>query len=189
RGRSGLDISEKGILHNLLGEGASLEDQHMLREFLDQVATVAMDDSQNTRARVVATALLCYDQFDQAGDAIQELLDAKHPPEIQLEAVSALARLGDARGGQLLTAEKDWTRYTPILKCADLEALVSTHVFVDILFAAIKEGIIGPAEISSMYRQRLLNDKNQKISKQAALLFKELGGGGRVLVYQDFTDV
>src|SRR5690606_25608221 len=139
-----------------------------------------MDDSQNTRTRVVATALLGYDQFEQAGDAIQELLDAKHPPEIQLEAVSALARLGDTRGGQLLTAEKAGTGYTPRVKSAAIQALVSKPVFVEILFSAIEKGTIGPAEISSMYRQRLLNDKDQMISKQAAILFKELEGGGRM---------
>src|SRR5690606_204253 len=167
----------------------SSEDQQTLREFLDQVPAVAMDENQNTRTRGVGTALLGYDQFEQSGDAIQELLDAKHRPAIQLDAVSAVGCRGGGLWGPLLVAEKAWTGYTPRVKSAAIQALVSKPVFVDILFSAIEKGTIGPAEISSMYRQRLLNDKNQKISKQAAILFKELEGGGRMQVYQDYRDV
>lgn len=188
-GRSGLSVSKKGLLYNLLGEKPSQEDEQALREFLDEVANIAVDESQNTPTRTVATSLLGYDEFAQAEKVIPKLLDPKNPPEVQLEAVAALSRLGDVRGGQILTAEKSWKGYTPRVKAAAIEALVSKSVFVEVLFSAIEAGTIGPAEISSTYRQRLLNNSNKKISDQATVLFKELEGGGRMQVYQDYRDV
>lgn len=188
-GRSRSEVGDRGDLYALLGGRASQGDHVKLQTFLDKVAELALDEEQNTRARVVATALLGYDQFEHGGAVLQELLDGRHAPEIQLEAVAALARLGDERGGQMLTSEKIWTGYTPRVKSAAIQALVSTPVFVEVLFAAIEKGTIGPAEISSMYRQRLLNNKNPKISEQAVLLFKELEGGGRMQVYQEYRDI
>lgn len=188
-GRSQFVGSDKGYLYALMGKGASNEDQKKLNDFLNKVAEMALDENQNVRTRIVATALLGYDQFDQGSDALRELLDSRNAPEIQLEAVSALARLGDSRSGELLTAQKVWTGYTPRVKSAAIQALVSQPVYVQTLFAAIEEGTIGPAEISSTHRQRLLNNKDKKISEQAALLFQDLEGGGRMQVYQEYRDV
>src|SRR5690606_40735333 len=149
----------------------------------------AVNENHNFRLRMNATTLLGYAPYEQVAQPLQELLDARNAPEIQLASVSALARLGDARGGELLTSQKVWTQYTPRVKAAAIQVLVSIPVFVQTLFSAIEQGTIGPAEISSTHRQRLINDKDKKVSEQAESLFKELEAGGRMQVYQEYREV
>jgi putative heme-binding domain-containing protein len=55
-----------------------------------------------------------------------------------------------------------------------------------VLFAAIEQGVVVASDISSVDRQRLMNDKDMKISTQAEVLFKELEDGERMQVYQDY---
>jgi putative membrane-bound dehydrogenase-like protein len=187
-GRSKMAASGQSPLAALLGEGRSEEDQQ-LNSFLEEARAMALNERQHLRSRMNATTLLGYAPYEQVAQALQELLDARNAPEIQLASVSALARLGDARGGELLTSQQVWTQYTPRVKAAAIQALVSNPVFVQTLFAAIAQGTIRPAEISSTYRQRLLNDKDKKVSEQAEALFKELEGGGRMQVYQAYREV
>ena len=187
--RSEPELSSKGWFNILLGQRASANDREALRRFLQRAAHQATDETQKIGQRVAAAALLGYDGYEQAGELLQGLLDSRHPPEIQLEAISSLTRLGDARGGFLLTAGEVWRGYTPPVKSAAIDALVSRSVFVPFLFSAMEAGIINPAEIPSMYRQRLLNHTDETISRQAVLAFNELEGGGRMQVYQELRDV
>lgn len=187
-GRSKMDVS-KSPLEALWGAGISEKDQQQLHAFIEKTTEAAMNESHNVRLRMNATTLLGYAPYEQVAQPLRELLDARNAPEIQLASVSALARLGDTRGAELLTSQNVWTQYTPRVKAAAIQALVSNPVFVQTLFSAIEQGTIGPAEISSTHRQRLLNDKDKKVSEQAESLFKDLEGGGRMQVYQAYREV
>jgi len=188
-GRSNMDVPQKSPLEVLWGAGTSEEAQRQLHAFVEETTEAALNENQNLRSRTNATTLLGYAPYEHVAEPLRELLDAKNAPEIQLASVSALARLGDARGGELLTSQKVWTQYTPRVKAAAIQALVSNPVFVQRLFSAIEQGTIGPAEISSTHRQRLLNDKDKKVSERAESLFKDLEGGGRMQVYQAYREV
>lgn len=188
-GRNEIKPSREGLLFVMIGENSPKSDREALENFLSEVSSRAIDGNESTPSRIVATSLLGYSNFERTGKVLQELLDAKNPPEIQLEAVSALARLGDSRGGALLTAEKTWSSYTPRIKSAVIAALVAKPAFINSMFSAIEEGVIAPAEISSMARQRLINDKDPKISEQASILFNDLEGGGRMQVYEEYKKI
>ena len=116
-------------------------------------------------------------------------MDTHNAPELQLEAVSAMARLGDVEAGEFLTQKNTWSNYTPRLKSAVVAALVSRPAFINVLFNAIQNGVIVAAEISSMDRQRLMKHKDKNISVRAEELFKELEGGGRMKVYEDYRSI
>jgi putative heme-binding domain-containing protein len=188
-GRRELQASNPGLLYSLLGENPSKSDQEALEKFMREVASRAMDEDGPNRSRVVATSLLGFHEFEKTGKVLEALLDARHPPEVQLGAVDALSQLGDSRGGAILTAKKTWSGYTPRVKSATIAALASKSSFINELFSAIEAGVIAPAEISSTYRQRLMDDKNPEISQQAGEIFKELEGGGRMQVYQEYREV
>ena len=70
-----------------------------------------------------------------------------------------------------------------------IAALVSKPEFVNVLFAAIEEGTVAAAEISSTDRQRLMKHKNEQISTKAGDLFRDLEGGGRMKVYEDYRSI
>ena len=188
-GRAAIETSRQHPLLVLLGKNASRNDREALNTFMTTVASRAADEDVPTPLRMVATALLGYTDFERTDTILQGLLDARHPPELQLEAVGALARQGDVRGGALLTQKSTWSSYTPRVRSAVVGALVSKPAFMDVLFAAIEQDVIAASDISSVDRQRLMNDKNPEISAQAEVLFKELEGGARMQVYQDYRQV
>ena len=67
-----------------------------------------------------------------------------------------------------------------------MAAVTSKPAFIKELFAVIEKGTITGAELSSSDRARLMSDKNTEIGDQAKILFKELEGGDRMKVYQEF---
>ncbi|MCE7070817.1 HEAT repeat domain-containing protein [Dyadobacter sp. CY327] len=187
--RTEIEKSPKGVLYGLLGTNASAPEKHQLDKFISQASIRAGSSALPPDARVTAAALLGYTGFDKSGPVLRKLMDAKNTPELQLETVAALARQGDARGGAFLTEKQIWKNYTPQVKSAVVSALVSKPVFIEVLFSAIQQGVIAPAEISSMDRQRLMKHKEKAVSDRAEDLFRELEGGGRMKVYRDYRDI
>src|SRR5690606_36784374 len=184
-----LKATASGWFLTLMGDQTNPEDLEALDGFLKKTEDIALDEGEEIRTRVVATSLLGYADFEKSGEALRQLLDAKRPPEVRLEAVAAISRLGDVRGGALLTGEKVWSGYTPRVKSEVIAALVSKPDFVELMFSAIEEGIIGPAEIPCINRQRLIKSKAPKIAVQAGVLFTEFEGCGRMEVYEAYKDV
>lgn len=176
----------KGPLYTLLSPKASTAGQNMLDRFIADVAARASDEATEISQRIVATSLLGYTTFEQTGTVLQELLDARNPPELQLGAVAALARQNNAKAGALLTEESTWKSYTPRVRSAVVAALVSKPTLIGVLFDAIEQGVVVASDISSVDRRRLMENKNTTISAQAEVLFKELEGGERMQVYEDY---
>lgn len=173
----------------VLGEMASPTDKQSLEKFVTRTARRAADPALATRLRVAAAALLGYLDFEKNHRVLENLTDAHNPPELQLAAIAALTRTGNAGGAAFLTHKSIWTNYTPRVKAAVIAALVSKPALTEGLFAAIRQGVIGAAEISSTDRQRLMKHKDPRISTGAEALFKELEGGGRMKVYQAYRPI
>src|SRR5690606_31565292 len=116
----------------------------------------ATDEGAVNQDRVSAVALLGYTDFAFAGAALGRLLDTRHPLDVQLQAVRALERIGDARGGSLMLEQRNWSRYTPQVREAVLATLTARAPLIGVLFDAIDAGVIAPPEISSVRRTQLL---------------------------------
>ena len=136
-----------------------------------------------------AVALLGHTNFGHAGSVIGELLDARHPPEIQLQAIRALERFGDPRGGELLVQPENWTSYSPPIKEAVLSAMLSRPPMIGVMFAAIQRGGIRAAEISPLQRTRLLKHADPAIRQGAEAIFGEFETGDRMKIYHAYRDV
>jgi hypothetical protein len=175
--------SSKGFIYALQGEQVS---DIQLDNFISATSKIAENPALSSAARVRATALLGFTNFDRASKTLQKLLDPRNPPELLLGVVSSISRLNDASGAAMLTAKQSWSAYTPRLKSAVTSALVSKTIFIKELFRAIEKGDIKEAEISSADRTRLLSSKDVQVSDQAKLLFKELEGGDRMKIYQGY---
>lgn len=186
RARGGKAGASKDPFVALLG--ASGQREPAVKAFLDAAMALAVDRAASTGARVSAISLLGYAGFDFAGAALGALLDARQPPEVQLQAVRALERIADPRGGALLVARENWSRFTPQIREAAVAALTSSPVLIDVLFGAVKAGGVAPAEISSTRRTQLLKHANAHVKAQAEALFKDLEGGDRMAVYRKYRD-
>ncbi len=184
-----VQLSENGLFYALAT--ATSPDLQVVakRDFIDQVAISALDEKESLASRVVATALLGFTPFDWVKNELKQLLKPGNPVEIQLEAVKSLGRQNEPGAALLLLSGETWASYTPRVKSAVISAMVARRSTVLWLFAAIEENVVKPAEIPSMTRQRLMNDKNNNVKEKAALLFNELESGGRMAVYAAYLKV
>lgn len=183
-GKGGATPDVFGVL--LGGEGRNTP---ALQSFLRAAAQRAVDDRVPTRERVSAVALLGYTDFAFAGPTLRQLLDSRHPPELQLQVVRALERIGDAQGGALLLAKENWPRYTPRVREAVLGTLTAKPPLIGVLFDAINAGVIAPPEISSVRRTQLLKHADATVRQRAEGIFKELEGGDRMQVYRTYREL
>jgi putative membrane-bound dehydrogenase-like protein len=164
-----------------------LANPEALNAFIKDCVTVATDERAPARQRVSAIALLG-SNFDQASTVLGSLLAARHPPEIQIQAIRALDRLGDPRGAELLVREANWSRYTASVREAVVATLTSKPAMIEVLFEAIRKGVVKAPEISSLRRTQLQKHTDPSIRKTAETLFQELESGDRMKVYRALRD-
>jgi putative membrane-bound dehydrogenase-like protein len=173
-------------LKTLLESGTQKAAVKKLGSFMESMNKMALRTELPVDQRKNAIALLGYHDFGKVKSTLQKTLGAKNPPEVQIETISALTRLGSSEGAKFLTEKSTWSSYTPRVKNAAIAALVSNPEFISVLFAAMENKVIGVSEITSNDRQRLIKHKDEEVSKKAAGYFAELESGGRMKVYQDF---
>ena len=189
KGRTDLAPTATGVLSALQGKQASAAEQKELQTFLNEVALLAADEKMDNSLRLLATELLGYTDFERSRSVLRGLLDAKHPPELQINAVTALARQGKTEGGALLTNKATWSAYTPRVRSAAISALVSKPVFINVMLEAIEQGTIMPSDIPPADRQRLMKNKDAAIRERAEVLFKEFSSAGRMEIYENYRKV
>lgn len=180
-----IPFSDKGMLYSM---GGAAEISHLDR-FIRHIKKVAVGTETTHRQQLRAIALLGFTSYQQSHDVLSNLLDARYPPDAQLEAVGAISRLQDSRGAGLLTEKEKWSAYSPNVKPAVISALVSNKEFIPVLFSAIENGTIAAAEISSVDRVRLMKSTEATIQNKAEELFSELEGGDRMAVYQEYRSI
>lgn len=190
RGRTDLGTKRgENPLAVLLGGGSAAAGAKALDELFARAITLARDDRAPTRERVSAVTLLGSSDFARAGALVGDLLDPRHPPALQLQAVRALERLGDARGGELLVEPANWVRYTPQIRAAAVSTLTTKPALAGVMFAAIERGTVKASEIPSTRRAQLLKHADAKVRAAAEVAFKKLEGSNRMQVYQAFRDI
>ncbi|GAA4431592.1 c-type cytochrome [Ravibacter arvi] len=176
----------KPALQALLATGSDASATRLLETFMQKMNAVALQQSAPVTQRKDAVALLGFHDFNKVKTTLQKTLDAKNPPELQIETVSALTKLGNPEGAGFMTAKKTWSGYTPRVKNSVIAALVSNKEFIGVLFKGLESKVISPAEITSNDRARLIKHADADIAKKAAGFFEELESGGRMKIYQDF---
>lgn len=167
---------------------AEIAGEAALNQFAMQAAQTAVDARAPLRDRLSAVALLGHTDFARARDVFTALLDAKHPPELQIQAIRAIDRLGDPRGAELLLQPAHWSRYTASVREAVIATVTSKPKMIEPLFAAIRSGVVQPAEISSLRRTQLQKHADANIRRSAETLFHDLEAGDRMKVYRSLRD-
>jgi putative membrane-bound dehydrogenase-like protein len=184
----GLKAGERPLTVLLSGNGQK-ESSVTLENFIRRAEALARDEKAPTRQRVNALALLGHADYHQVGPLLGELLDARHAPVLQLQAVRSLERLGDPRGGELLLQPRNWSGYTPQIRAAVIATLTSKPALIAVLFRAIERGDVKAAEIPSTRRTQLLQHSDLKVREGAKTVLKKLEGSDRMKVYQTFREI
>jgi putative heme-binding domain-containing protein len=124
-----------------------------------------------------AIRLLGYGPFSAAGPALQSLLTARSPAEIQLAAVRALAQQDHPRVAEMLLAP--WASLSPPVRREVLEALFARSDRVSHLLAAIEQGQVLAAQLDPFRVEQLRKHPRVKERKELQVLLSGSSAGDR----------
>jgi putative membrane-bound dehydrogenase-like protein len=157
--------------------------------FVTKATNVAGDPAQALAVRVSAVSLVGVAGDEGSRAVLRELLDARHPVEVQVAVVRALERRGDVASGAVLTDAKNWPRYSPQVRAAVISALTSKVPLLGVMFDALERGALAPTEIPAAKRGQLMKHANAAIRTRAEAAFRRIEGGDRMQVYRAYRDV
>ena len=151
---------------------------------LGQAATMLSDDKAPVRQRLAAIALLGHADHATAGEPLRSLLEPRHPSEIQLAAVRALAQLHDGAAAASLVERKRWQAFTPQIREAVLSAFLADERRTQVLLDAIEQGAIDAGALGPSRRSRLMTHRNAGIQQRARALLAGVESGDRMQAYE-----
>jgi putative heme-binding domain-containing protein len=186
-----------GLAEGLRGRGKGgaagaaevFADSPELQAFYRAAAERALDERATPAERASAVSLLGNTTVELAAPVLGKLLDTRQPPELQIQAIRAIERLGDPRVAALLITKENWPRYTPQIREAVLATLTSKPALIDVLFDGLRQKVIAPVDVSSTRRSQLLKHTDAKVRAAAEELFKNLEGGDRMEVYRKYREL
>jgi putative membrane-bound dehydrogenase-like protein len=133
--------------------------------------SLVKDDSAAEADRLAALPVLRYSAARNPAD--QELLFALLRPQVpvglQQAAVSALSRSAEKRTADLIL--RDWKTYSPQVRGAILDAMLSRTTWTSSLLSSLEDGCVPAAEIDTARRQRLLRRRDPAQKARAEAVF------------------
>jgi putative membrane-bound dehydrogenase-like protein len=144
-----------------------LTDSSAMRAAWEAAGQAALDDERPLPARLLALSLLAVAPWELQ-KPILELLDARHPAELQSAAVKVLARSDHADvAGALLSK---WLGLAPAVQESIVDALFLRQDRMSRLLDALESGTVPPASLSSLRREQLSEHSNTAIRQRARAL-------------------
>jgi putative membrane-bound dehydrogenase-like protein len=161
-------------------EAASPTVRSKINRFLDRADVVAADAKAPLARRELAIELVGRHDFARAAKILDRVLDAREPQELQLAAVTTLARFSDA--GVALQFLPRWMELSPRVRAEIIPALLAREDRIPPLLAAVKAGRIPATQISSAWRAALVHHRSDAIRVEAAKIFGDTTAAGRLAV-------
>ncbi|MBX6315350.1 MAG: HEAT repeat domain-containing protein, partial [Isosphaeraceae bacterium] len=162
-----------------------------LPEVIASARRLAGEDEAPEEARLSAIRVLgrLGSQAAEDRSALAALLRPQVPPRLQQAAVAALGRGRDEKTPEVLLA--DWKGYTPALRAAILDTLLSRDAWASALLFALEDTCVPPAEIGPAHRRRLLEHRDPKIRVRAQEVFSDAGSPRAEIVmrYREALDL
>lgn len=187
--RRDFDQSTSGLLSYVYGASVPGGTEVSWVDFLDEVTAAAETPRAKQETRVTAIELMGFIGSKEHLPVFARALQPENPRAVQLAVVRAIGRQNTGEGARLLMDKERWEGYTPNVRSAVLSQMLSTPIFVESLLDAVESDVVAPSEISSVDRQRLMNNEDREIRQRAESLFAELEGGVRKEVYEDYLSV
>ncbi|MEX2558669.1 MAG: PVC-type heme-binding CxxCH protein [Pirellulales bacterium] len=157
-----------------------------LSELFQAARQVAADPAAPPSRRAVAVRLLGrgLDQHKDEWDILAELLAPQTEEGLAAAAVDTLGAIRDPRAAEALL--RDWKRYTPQIRFAVLDVLVSRPGGAQAVLEALRGERMLPQEVPLELRQRLLEHPDEEVRAEAGRTFTDLVDPDRDKVVQAF---
>ena len=177
------------VLSALVGPAAGRDDMaDSIRRLIVEMKRIALDGTQPLAHRRTAVGLLAFADFDQAGEALQRLVDPQLPDTLQAAAVRALGTQRDARVVTSLLAAGRFATYPPSLREQVLSTLITQSHHVPGLLTALEDGRVPTASIDALRRRQLTQHRDPDVRRRAEKLFGTVQGD-RAKVFEAYKDV
>lgn len=171
------------------GYGASSLLPHQIGALESKARTLALDRAATSEIRQASIDLLGRLGSAGAENLLLQTLDPREPTPVQISAVRALGRSkGETVAASLLESSR-WQSYSPPVREAVLDTIVTANRHLPALFTAIESGKIPAGVVNSNRRKQLLQNKDTVIRERAVTIFKSSGPGDRMKVFEDHKSV
>src|SRR5262249_6001195 len=141
-----------------------------IRAIMTSAQRFATDDKAPADVRIQAIEVLGLRPYAESGGTLASLLSLQQPQEIQLAAISTLARFNDAEVGTEIT--KRWDSLTPRLRTEAIHVLTARKDRAIALLNAIESKSIQPSALDTTQAKFLRNHRDPEVK---ALAVKVLG--------------
>jgi len=145
-----------------------------LHTLLDAARRLARDDSAAQTDRILAVNLIRFSAATSDEDCVLlvDLLSPRVPIAVSQAAITALGRLAIPQVPERLLA--GWKTYSPALRCAVVDILLSRKAWTLALVTAIEAARVAPGEIASAPRCALLAHRDPETRRRAQIAFTHL---------------
>ncbi len=142
---------------------------------LQKANAVALNSAESTSRRLEHLALLEFAEFSQREATLYQLLDPKHPRDVQMAAIKQLGRVAQASVGKKLLSI--WKSLSPDVRTHAGDILLYRARNHDLLLTALEKKEVTPGELNfHLERLRtLLYWSDEKIQRRAQKLFTDAG--------------
>jgi len=148
--------------------------------------TLAANAAKPDGDRIIAAALLARDSSTKtiAIQILGEWLTPKTPGLIQRAAVQALGITADDAVPRILI--KNWIALGPETRVAVLDELMGREAWTFALVQQIDAGIVSPASLDAVHKDRLLRHRSPRVKELAAKVLNAGGTASRAKVIEEF---
>jgi len=160
-----------------------------IEPLISTAETTARDPKANPTLRQHAVSLLAFGEYGRVRDVLLDLLRANEPTPLQLAAVRSLTRFSAQGVVADLTSTQRWHFYTPAVRDAVLNALLSDAKHLPQMLDALESGAIPKSAVDGTRRRQLLNHKDFAIRARVESLFKNAETSDRTKVYEEWKSV
>jgi putative membrane-bound dehydrogenase-like protein len=132
---------------------------------------VVADEKETAAGRSGAIRLVAYGarQNTKDRDLLVRLLRPRVAIELQQAVIAALATTADPKLADVLLV--DWNKYSPSIKTAIFDAMLSRTVWSSSLLSSLEDGCVPPAEIDLARRQALITRRGNPLRARAEAIF------------------
>lgn len=174
------------LLHQLAESGELTKINRTMNEMLERLERVALDESEPVDVRVRAVESLRYASASRATDVLPNLIDSRHPIEIQRAAMIIWGRFDSSDITETLLSQ--WSSLSPSLRETASEILFSRPDRLLGLLNAIESGDIPLSEVSRSRLQLAAKSTDSSIQNLASELLESSGSKNREQVVQAYQE-
>lgn len=175
------DVSDKAVrIAGLL----QLSDSPAMQAAWETAVKAALDGERPLPTRLAAVSSLMVAPWPRQ-NPLRELLDSRHPAELQLAVVKALGNADHKDVAEFLLA--NWTGLVPRVQEAIIDAFFVRQDRLPQLLDAVEQDVVSAATLGALRREQLTEHSNPAIRKRARQLLAGRTNDERAAVVKQYA--